>query len=112
MVEFAGGFFVLSVGDELQLHKPSNAHSFFCRYCHDLTYESAQSSGTKQWKKFQIAGKKAHIATREVARWLRLKQRPICVHEVKRPILKKIRDRKTGFALLLTKEARRQDLSL
>jgi hypothetical protein len=95
-----------------QLHKPSNAHHFFCRYCHNLTYESAQSSGTKRWSIFQTVGKETHTATREVARWLRLENIPIYVHEVKRPAVNKVRDRRTGFALVVTKEARRKGLSL
>jgi hypothetical protein len=95
-----------------QLHKPSKVPHFFCRFCHDLTYESAQASGTKRWKIFQTVGRKTQNTTRDVARWLRLEDAQIYIHEVKRPLLNKVRDRRTGFALLVTREARRKGLSL
>jgi hypothetical protein len=95
-----------------KLHTPSVTDCFLCRCCHALTYESAQSSGTKAWKNFQTLGRKSQIATREVVRWLRLEDDLSEVHEVKRPAVNKIRDRRTGFALLVTKKARSKGLSL
>src|SRR5205823_4765279 len=35
-----------------RLYRPSYTYCFFCRHCHDLTYESAQSSRTRSDKFF------------------------------------------------------------
>jgi hypothetical protein len=93
------------------LHKPSNSHWFFCRHCHDLTYESVQSRGTERADLFKGIAEAMQISTREAARWYRLEAAPIHIHEIKRPV-DRVRNRRTGVALLLTKKARSQGLSL
>jgi hypothetical protein len=95
-----------------RLYKPSQAYCFFCRHCHDLTYESAQLSGTKMRKVVQATARKVDTTTREVRRWILLDSNPCFVHEVKRPVVNKVRDRRTGFALLVTQEARSKGLSI
>jgi hypothetical protein len=94
------------------LHKPPAAYCFFCRHCHDLRYESAQLSGTEGSKYLQAIAKSEHITTHEALLSLRLKMNPPYIHEIKRPVLNKVRDRRTGFALLLTKQARAEGLTV
>lgn len=94
------------------LHKPVDASAYLCRHCFDLAYESTQLSGTKRWKAFQACGKSLGVPTREAARRIRLEYAPQELHEVKRPTMEKVQDRRTGFALSLTQQARKLGLSL
>jgi hypothetical protein len=95
------------------LHKPYELHGFFCRRCHDLTYESSQRSGTKTERYFQSVARSLGTTTREARRWVRLQYSSgSTVHEIKRPAVNKRRDRRNGFALTLTKNARQEGLTL
>jgi hypothetical protein len=95
-----------------RLHLPSRGGSrFFCSRCHDLSYESAQSSRKKSTRFFQGIAKDLESSTREARLWFRV-TRGGAVHEVKRPVIEKVRDRRTGIALMVTKQARRQGLSV
>jgi hypothetical protein len=94
-----------------RLYKPSSSYCFFCRHCHNLTYESTQLSGTQAAKLDKALAEETQTTTREVRTWDRLHANPSAVVEVKRPAMNKVRDRRTGFALLLTKQARCQDLT-
>lgn len=94
------------------LYKPSNLQWFLCRYCYELTYESVQTSGTKVSKFFKATAKELHTTTREARQWIRLNASPSYVHEVKRPVPNNVRERRTGFALQLTKQARSKGLNL
>lgn len=76
-----------------RLYKPSAVYCFFCRHCHNLTYESAQTSGSKRWNAFKAHGKKVGIPTREAARHIKLEYAPLELHQVKRPIMNTVRDR-------------------
>jgi hypothetical protein len=69
-------------------------------------------SGTKQSKFFKDLAREMQIPTRQAAQWFRLEDAPIYLHEVKRPAVNNVRDRRTGVALFLTKKARSQGLSL
>lgn len=95
-----------------RLYKPPQVYCFFCRHCHDLTYESSQLSGTEIRKLYQRIAKKVQTTTREVRIWTGLESNPSFVHEVKRPALNKVRDRRVGFALELTKTARSKGLNI
>jgi hypothetical protein len=96
-----------------RLYRPSRAYCFLCRHCHNLTYESAQMSGTKTERFFQRTGRTLHSTTREARRWVRLNYAvQSYVSEVKRPVLNKTRDRRTGIALIVTKKARSKGLTL
>jgi len=94
------------------LHKPFELDAFFCRGCHDLTYESSQRSGTQTERYFQTIAGRLGTSTREARRWVRVSgsERPI-LHEIKRPKLNNTRDRRTGFALALARIARRKGLT-
>jgi hypothetical protein len=95
------------------LHKPRETYGFFCRRCHNLTYESSQSSGTKKERLFQTKARSLGSTTREARRVIRLQcSPPVGVHEIKRPILNDTRDRRTGFALFVAKQARGKGLSV
>jgi len=94
------------------LHKPRESYCFFCRDCHDLSYQSSQLSGSEESKYLEAIAKKERTTTREALLSLRLKMEPAFIHEIKRPLLNKVRDRRTGFALQLTKQARAQGLSV
>ena len=96
----------------LLLHQPSNAKDFFCRHCHELTYESAQLSGTKESRSLKDFANKLHLRTRIARQWYRMETNPAHVHEIKRPELSKVRDRRTGNDLQFTKEARSKGLSV
>jgi hypothetical protein len=92
------------------LHRPSHTYYFFCRHCYDLSYESAQSSRKKSEKFFQALARDLDSTTRQARSWLRVTHPGGAVHEVKRPILNKVRDRRTGIALMITKQARGRGL--
>ena len=114
MAEFDGGFSVLSaaaaLGGSTDLLRLS---AFFCRRCHDLTYESVQRSGSKTEKFFQGVARTLHTSTREARRWVRLNYaKQSYVPEVKRPVLDKTRERRTGIPLLVTKKALSKGLTL
>lgn len=94
-----------------RLHLPSDAYRFFCRDCHNLSYESAQSSHKKSERFFHRIAQDLETTTREARLWFRLQKGGI-VHEVKRPLMGKVRDRRTGIALIVTKQARQRGLSL
>ena len=95
------------------LHKPCETYGFFCRRCHNLTYESSQSSGTKKERFFQTKARSLGSTTREARRLIRLQpSTPLGVHEIKRPVINKIRERRTGFALLVAKHACNKGLSV
>lgn len=95
-----------------RLHMPSDAYRFLCRGCHDLTYESAQSSRKKSERFFHGIARTLETTTREARRWFRVTQPGAVVHEVKRPVTGKVRDRRTGIALITTQQARRQGLTV
>jgi hypothetical protein len=94
------------------LYKPSNSRCFFCRCCHDLTYESAQTSRSRVAKFLKAAAKEMHMTTRQARQWIRWERDPAYVQGVKRPIINKVRDRRTGLSLLLTKQTRNEDLTI
>jgi hypothetical protein len=97
-----------------RLHKPVNEHCFFCRDCHNLTYESAQLSGTDAGRVLLTIAARLDITRYEARQWVALnpQEEPFALHEVMTPVVNGIRDRRTGPALLLTKEARKRGLSL
>src|ERR1700752_756039 len=45
-----------------RLHRPVGRLEFFCRHCHDLTYESAQVSGTRKGKLLRSQAKKLRVS--------------------------------------------------
>ena len=95
-----------------RLHLPSTGcFRFFCRRCHDLGYESAQVSRSKSEQFFRLIATDLQSTTREARLWFRITRGGL-VHEVKRPIIEKVRDLRKGFALSLTKVARSQGLSV
>ena len=97
-----------------RLHKPSHTEYFFCRHCYDLTYESVQLSDARTKAFFKLIARDLNSTPREARRFVRLQyfESGAYVHEVKRPVITKVRDRRTGIPLYLTKEARRKGLSL
>jgi hypothetical protein len=90
---------------------PRGCFRFLCRHCHDLSYESAQSSRKKSERFFQAIARDMESTTREARLWFRVRQGGV-VHEVKRPTIEKVRDRRTGVALVVTKQARLRGLSV
>ena len=94
-----------------RLHLPSHAYYFSCRQCYDLSYESAQSSHKKSEAFFKLIARDLESTTREARLWFRVMHGGV-VHEVKKPIIEKVRDRQIGIALAVTKEAREKGLSL
>lgn len=94
-----------------RLHLPSHAYYFFCRHCHDLSYESAQSSRTWSEGFFQKIARDLGTTTRVARLWFRVTRGGV-VHEVKRPIIERVRDRRTGVALAVTKAARANGLTV
>lgn len=95
-----------------RLHLPARGgFDFLCRYCHNLTYESVQASRSKSEKFFKIIARDLESTTREALQWFRVMRGGV-VHEVKRPTMDKVRDRRVGIALEVTKLAREKGLSL
>jgi hypothetical protein len=96
-----------------RLHKPYETYGFFCRRCHALTYESVQSSGTKGEAFFQAMARSLGSTTHEARTWIRLNHSTASsVHEIKRPLVNNTRERRTGFGLNLTRQARSQGLTI
>jgi hypothetical protein len=97
-----------------RLHRPSHTEYFFCRHCYGLTYESVQSSHSPTEAFFKRIACDLNSTLREARRFVRLQycESGAYVHEVKRPGIRKVRDRRTGISLYLTKEARKKGLSL
>jgi hypothetical protein len=93
-----------------RLHLPSDGYRFFCRHCYDLSYESVQASRGKSESFFREIAQKLRITMREAR--LLIPVRDGAVHEVKRPVIEKVRDRRTGVALVITEHARGQGLSV
>lgn len=93
------------------LHLPSRAYYFFCRHCHDLNYESVLTSHKKSERLFKDIARDLESTTRVARLWFRVTRGGV-VHEVKRPMIERVRDRRTGIALLVTREARRKGLSV
>jgi hypothetical protein len=95
-----------------RLHLPTQGClRFLCRHCYDLSYESAQSSRKKSQYFFKAVARKLESTTAEARLWFRLTRGGV-VHEVKRPIIERVRDRRTGVALVVTKLARAKGLSV
>jgi hypothetical protein len=94
------------------LHKPNETCCFFCRRCHDLSYESSQSSGMKKESFFKARAKSLGSTTREARRWICLNSPASSVHEIKRPVVNKTRERRSGFALYVTRQARSKGLTI
>lgn len=94
-----------------RLHLPSHAYYFSCRQCFDLSYESAQSSRNKSERFFQDIARHLECTTRVARLWFRVTYGGVA-HEIKRPAIEKVRDRRKGIALLITKQAREKGLTL
>lgn len=94
------------------LHRPSYTYYFFCRHCYDLSYESAQSSRRRSERFFHRIANDLQSTTREARLWFRVSYPAGAVHEVKRPTINKVRDRRTGIGLIVTKLAREKGLSI
>jgi hypothetical protein len=100
-----------------RLYRPLNEHCFFCRHCHNLDYESMKLSGTALGRDLKIVVAEKLKMTRYEARLneaLKYKAHPFGVfalNEVKYPLMNRVRDRRTGLALKLTKTARQRGLS-
>jgi hypothetical protein len=97
-----------------RLYLPSYEYYFACRHCYDLSYESAKSSHRWSEKFFKKIAGGLGTTTRVARLWVRVNrvEQGAVVHEVKRPISGRVRDRRTGIALLVTKMARQKGLSL
>jgi len=95
-----------------RLHLPTQKwFRFFCRLCHQLSYESAQSSRKKSERFFKLIARDLESTTRVARLWFRVSRLGIAP-EIKRPVIEKVRDRRSGIALLITKEARTKGLSV
>lgn len=71
-----------------RLHKPPLENYFWCRRCHDLTYESAQTSHTRVERFFKNAAREFGTTTREARLTIRRDYAPQSVaYEVKRPVM-------------------------
>lgn len=66
------------------LYRPPDAYCFLCRHCHDLSYESAQKSGTWLQKYFRSVANQRQTTTRQAKHWVR--RQGGYVPEVKRPL--------------------------
>ena len=84
---------------------------FFCRLCYDLTYESAKCSRKKSERFFRLIARDLDSTPRLARMWFRVTRRGV-VPEIKRPIIDRVRDRRTGLALRVTKQARMLGLSV
>ena len=96
----------------LYLCLPQNAHHFSCRSCHNLSYESAQSSRSPAQKSLQCLGREMGITTREAKLWFRLTHSTGAVPDTKRPILNKVRRRRSRIGQVIAKLARENGLSI
>ena len=95
-----------------RLHVPTRGlFHFLCRHCHYLTYESVQASRTNSEKFFKEIAQDLESTTRKARLWFSV-MRDRVVHQVKRPIIDKVRERRTGIALEVTKRAREKGLSV
>lgn len=94
-----------------RLHLPSHAYYFLCRHCYDLSYESAQSSRMRSESFFRMIAHDLESTTRQARLWFRVTHGGV-VHEVKRPVIDKVRDRRTGVALVVAKAAHAKGLSV
>ena len=71
-----------------RLHKPPLENYFWCRRCHDLTYESAQTSHTRVERFFKNAARELRTTTREARHMIRRNYAPqSTAYEVKRPVM-------------------------
>jgi hypothetical protein len=77
-----------------------------------LSYESAQTSRSKSQQFFREITQTLESTMREARLWFRISYAAGVVHEVKRPAIDKVRHRRTGLALDLTKQAQREGLSV
>jgi hypothetical protein len=71
-----------------RLYKPPVEHYFWCRRCHDLTYESVQTSHTRVERFFKKAARELGTTTREARITIRQKYlKQTTAYEVKRPVM-------------------------
>lgn len=84
---------------------------FLGRHCHNLTYESVQASRSRSEQFFKVTARYLESTTRIARRWFRVMNGG-AEHEVKRPMIEKVRDRRTGLALEVIKSAREKGLSI
>jgi hypothetical protein len=74
-----------------RLHKPPVEHYFWCRPCHSLTYESAQTSHMQVEKFWKNAAREWGMTTREARILIRVKHLKQCtIYEVKRPVMTRL----------------------
>ncbi len=96
-----------------RLYRPSYTHYFFCRHCYDLTYESVQSAGSWADKLFEKAAREINASKRVARLWVRLTHtNGQGIQEVKRPVIDKGRNRRSGVALRMTKLAQMKGLNI
>lgn len=96
----------------LYLCLPQNAHHFSCRSCHNLSYESTQSSHSASERHFQGLAREIGITTREARLWSHLTDSDAAVPDTKRPILNKVRKRRTAMGRIIAKLAREKALTI
>lgn len=110
---FGGGFYAQSAtgASRISIDRPILT-TCFAATATILSYESAQSSRKKSEKFFQALARDLDSTTRQARSWLRVTHPGGAVHEVKRPVGESVRDRRTGIALMVTKLAREQGLSI
>lgn len=96
-----------------RLYRPSHEFCFFCRHCHDLTYESAQMSGRESESFFKRQACILHSSTRVAKQWVRINfADQSFVPEVKRPVWNKTRTHRRGISRMVAKQAQSKGLTL
>jgi len=96
----------------LYIYLPYDAHHFSCRRCHNLSYESTQSSHSASERHFQGLAREIGITTREARIWSHLTDSDAAVTDTKRPILNKVRKRRTPMGRIIAKLAREKRLTI
>lgn len=94
------------------LYLPQNAHHFSCRNCHNLSYESTQSSHSTSERQLQNWARENGTTTREARLLSYLIDSDGAMLETKRPRLSKVRRRRSQAGRVIAKLAREKGISL
>jgi hypothetical protein len=93
------------------LYLPQTAHRFSCRKCHNLTYESTQSSHSAAERHYQRLACEIGCNTREARLLSHLTNDDGAVTDIQRPRINKVRRRRTVVGREIEKLVRKRRLA-